>query len=79
MLRPVRDSVRKHHDHLGAEATIEMEWEAVKLSLANLRTFPFIADREKDGRLKLHGAHFAIAEGQLYLLDEAEGSFRPVS
>ena len=79
MLKPVRDNVREHHDHLDAEATLEMEWEAVKLSLANLRTFPFIAEREKDGRLKLHGAHFAIAEGRLYLLDEAEGSFRPVS
>jgi carbonic anhydrase len=54
-----------------------MEWEAVKLSLANLRTFPWIAEREKAGKLKLHGAHFAIAEGILYVLDEAEGTFRP--
>jgi len=79
MLRPVRDRVREHHHTVDAAATLEMEWDAVKLSLQNLRTFPFIAEREKDGRLKLHGAHFAIAEGRLYLLDEAEGSFRPVS
>ena len=25
-----------------------------------------------------YGSHFAIAEGKLYLLDEAEGVFRPV-
>jgi carbonic anhydrase len=61
-----------------AEAVREMEWEAVKLSLANLRTFPWIADREKEGRLKLHGGHFSIAEGRLYVLDEAEGTFHPV-
>ena len=79
MLRPVRDHVRKHHHDIDSQAALEMEWEAVKLSLGNLRTFPFIAEREKEGRLKLHGAHFAIAEGRLYLLDEAEGSFRPVS
>ena len=30
------------------------------------------------GELKLHGAHFSIAEGRLYMLDEAEGDFRPV-
>ena len=79
MLNPVRDRVRERHDHTRPEAVLEMEWEAVKLSLRNLRTFPFILEREQNGLLKLHGAHFAIAEGQLYLLDEAEGSFRPVS
>ncbi len=55
-----------------------MEWEAVKLSLANLRTFPWVVERETAGSLKLHGAHFSIAEGRLYVLDEAEGCFRPV-
>jgi len=55
-----------------------MEQEAVKVSLANLRTFPWIREREERGTLKLHGAHFAIAEGRLYILDEAEENFRPV-
>jgi carbonic anhydrase len=55
-----------------------LEWEAIKVSLANLRTFPFIAEREARGELKLHGAWFAIAEGSLYVLNEAEGAFRPV-
>jgi len=77
MLHPARDHVLEHHHKIDAEAVREMEWEAVKMSLANLRTFPWIAEREKDGRLKLHGAHFAIAEGVLYVLDEAEGTFRP--
>ena len=77
MLERARDDVRAHHDELDREAFTEMEWEAVKVSLANLRTFPWIAEREKDGRLTLHGAHFSIAEGRLYVLDEAEGTFRP--
>ena len=55
-----------------------MEREAVKVSLANLRTFPWIVEREKAGSLKLHGAHFSISEGRLYILDEAEREFRPV-
>jgi carbonic anhydrase len=78
MLRTIREAVRGRHDRLDRAAFLDMEREAVKLSLANLRTFPWIAKRERDGELTLHGAHFSIAEGRLYLLDEAEGDFRPV-
>ena len=53
-----------------------MEYETVKISLRNLRGFPFVAEREASGALKLHGCHFAIAEGALYELDEAEDHFR---
>ena len=67
----------KHHD-IGAEAFVEMELQAVRVSLANLRTFPWIAEREASGRLSLHGCHFSIADGRLYMLDEAEDAFRPV-
>ena len=78
MLNGARDAVRARHSELDPEAFLDMEREAVKVSLANLRTFPWIADREESGKLALHGAHFSIAEGRLYLLDEAEENFRPV-
>jgi carbonic anhydrase len=78
MLDAAREKVRARHDQLDGDAFLEMEQEAVKVSLANLRTFPWIADRERDGSLALHGAHFSIAEGVLYMLDEAEDAFRPV-
>jgi carbonic anhydrase len=77
MLGDARDEVRSRHAQLDRSAFLDMEHAAVKVSLANLRTFPWIAERERDGRLKLHGAHFSISEGRLYLLDEAEGTFRP--
>ena len=78
MLAKARDAIRVSHPDLGDQAFLAMEREAVKVSLANLRTFPWIASREKDGGLRLHGAHFSIEEGRLYVLDEAEGDFRPV-
>ena len=78
MLSTTRDEVRSRHTELDRAAFLDMEREAVKVSLANLRTFPWIAEREKAGRLKLHGAHFSISEGRLFILDEAEGDFRPV-
>jgi carbonic anhydrase len=77
MLEDARDTVRKRHVELDRPAFLDMEQEAVKVSLANLRTFPWIATREREGRLRLHGAHFSISEGRLYVLDEAEGTFRP--
>src|SRR6476619_822599 len=77
MLDAARDRVRADHAKLDRAAFLDMEREAVKVSLANLRTFPWIAEREQRGRLKLHGAHFSIHEGRLYMLDEAEGDFRP--
>jgi carbonic anhydrase len=76
MLHDARDAVRARHPELDRDAFLDMEREAVKVSLANLRTFPWIAQREQAGELKLHGAHFSIAEGQLYILNEAEGHFR---
>src|SRR5690348_1256095 len=78
MLDGARDKVRARHPELDREAFLDMEREAVKVSLANLRTFPWIKEREDAGELKLHGAHFSISEGRLYVLDEAEESFRPV-
>ena len=54
-----------------------MELAGVRVSLANLRTFPWVSDREAQGRLTLHGAYFSIVEGVLHLLDEATGEFKP--
>jgi carbonic anhydrase len=78
MLDEASAKVRARHKVLDRPAFLDMELEAVKVSLANLRTFPWIAERERAGSLKLHGAHFAISDGQLDLLDEAEDCFRPV-
>jgi carbonic anhydrase len=56
----------------------ELELEAVKISLRNLRTFPWVQEREAAGELKLHGAYFAISDGALCVLDEGSGRFSPV-
>lgn len=62
----------------GEEAQRRLEEVSIRRSLANLRTFPFVAEREKSGSLKLLGCHFSIRDGELWLLDEAEDVFRPV-
>lgn len=52
------------------------EHEAVRISLRNLMTFPWVAEAVREGRLRLHGAHFGVATGRLMLLD-ADGGVRP--
>jgi carbonic anhydrase len=61
----------------GCDHQLALEQEAIKVSLANLRSFPFIAAREAAGAIKLHGAWFAIGSGELHVLDEATGEFAP--
>ena len=53
------------------------EFEVVKVSLENLRTFPWIREREAAGKLVLHGAWFGVKHGVLKLLG-SDGSFVPV-
>ena len=45
------------------------EREVVRLSLANLLTFPWIAQPVRENRLDLHGFRFDIRSGQLQRID----------
>ena len=61
----------------GQAAGRAMEMAAVKVSLSNLRTFPFVQEGEGAGTLKLRGAHFAISDGILRILNNESGQFEP--
>lgn len=79
MLDDARDLVvSKSSGKSPAEIRIALEQEGVKVSLANLRTFPCVQTLEGKGRLALHGAYFDIASGQLSILNEATGDFVPL-
>lgn len=76
LLDEAREKVVAEHGE-GEEGLHALEREAVKVSLGNLRTFPCIRTRERDGRIALHGAYFAVADGILHVLDESSGEFHP--
>ena len=59
-----------------ADVLRHCEGEVVRLSLANLLTFPWIADQVAAGRLALHGFHFGIQTGVLTQL--GPDGFTPV-
>jgi len=75
MLDEARDRIVSEYG-TGARAIRELELETVRVSLANLRTFPCIPEREAAGSLKLRGAYFAIADGVLHVMDDS-GTFAP--
>ena len=75
LLDEVREPIAREFGTTGREAERAMGHAAVKVSLANLRTFPCVAEKERRGSLKLHGAFFAISDGVLHILDESTGEF----
>jgi carbonic anhydrase len=78
LLDGAREAVRHDHGDSGHTAERAMELAAVEVSLANLRTFPCVQEKEASGALVLRGTYFAISDGVLHLLDEARGQFAPV-
>jgi carbonic anhydrase len=75
LLRPAVEEVAANGQLGGMARQTALERTAIRHSVANLRTFPFVADLEDSRRLDLHGAWFDIAEGELWTLNEATGEF----
>lgn len=62
VVRRIAEEVEPDQVERAAEEAI------VRLSIENLRTFPWIAEREAAGKLVLSGLHFGIADGILRAL-----------
>ena len=73
MLDEARDRIVAQYGEPTAE---KLKSPTVRVSIANLRTFPCIQKREAAGQLTIHGAYFAIRDGVLHVMDE-DGEFAP--
>ncbi len=80
MIAPARDRIRAAAAiSPDIDASAALEFEAIRISLANLRSFPFVAAAEAAGDVRLQGAHFDIADGTLKVLNPASDRFEAVS
>jgi carbonic anhydrase len=52
---------------------------SVVLTMQNLMTFPCVNILVGKGKLKLHGAYFGVAAGDLLVYDEKQKTFVPVA
>ncbi|MDE1148592.1 MAG: carbonic anhydrase [Azospirillaceae bacterium] len=62
----------------GVRDQAEAERQVIRLTIANLMTFPWISAAVAAGGLRLHGCLFDVAEADLLLLDQATGDFKSV-
>ena len=79
LLDEARGPVAEQYGTTGRVAERAMEQAGVKVSLANLRSFACVREKEAEGSFRLRGAFFAISDGILHLLDESDGQFHPAS
>lgn len=75
LLDQARDKVLAEHG-AGDGGQTALEQEGVRVSIANLKTFPFVQKALDEGKLSIHGAVFAIADGKLRVLENSD-SFIP--
>ncbi|MCY4320318.1 MAG: carbonic anhydrase [Alphaproteobacteria bacterium] len=74
-IRPAAEEIADREELSDSERQTALEHISIHRSLANLRTFPWIASLEAGGRLNLHGAWFDIADGELWVMDPVGGEF----
>ena len=58
-----------------SEKCIILEQESLSQSITNLRSYPWIAEREQKGLIKLSAAWFSIETHNLWVLNEQNGRF----
>ena len=65
-------AIRARHPELGRRPSSRWSWRACASRCATCAASPGSREREAAGRLKLHGAYFAIADGVLHVLRRSE-------
>ncbi|MCJ9427510.1 carbonic anhydrase [Kordiimonas marina] len=78
-MRPLQDWAKDNGDSFTKDPTLRkriLERAAVNLSIENLKSFPFVAERVEAGTLKLSGLVFDIRNGDLVeVLDRRDTNF----
>ncbi|GKY86276.1 carbonic anhydrase [Sinisalibacter aestuarii] len=76
LLKPGYERIKA--DRSGPDCIDALEKEAVKVSLDNLMTFPFVKSAVEAEEITLHGLWHDIGEGDLLWYDSADDRFKPV-
>jgi len=75
MLGGLPEQVGQNALMTAGERQTALERISIRNSIGNLRTFPYVAELEAEGKLAVHGAWFDISTGELWVMDGASGDF----
>ncbi|VAW18654.1 Carbonic anhydrase, beta class [hydrothermal vent metagenome] len=75
LLKPVSEQFVDNGLMTDGERQTAFERISIRNSITNLRSFPYIADLEKNKKIALHGAWFDIKTGELWIMDHKSGEF----
>ena len=79
IVEPVKQQVLQQlSTYSEAEQNRACELGAIIMSLNNLRSFPWISEREERGEIALHGWYFDMSQGALLAYSERSDSFLPM-
>jgi len=73
LLAPAAASIQRHKEE--DDYLRRLEQASLQHTLENLKTFPFIRSACDSGALRLYGAYFDIATGELSVLERGSGRF----
>ncbi|MFD1253955.1 MULTISPECIES: carbonic anhydrase [Devosia] len=77
MLGDLPDQVVANSLMTATERQTAMERISIRNSIGNLRSFPYVAALEAEGKIALHGAWFDISAGELWIMDQNGDFVRP--
>ncbi len=79
LIAPAAERLGPRADAPPADYLARLEQASVAVTLDNLLTFPRLRRLIERGRVTLHGAYFAVATGELSVLDRQAGRFMPAA
>jgi carbonic anhydrase len=79
LLAPAVERLGEKPDLDNPDYVRRLEFESIRQTIANLRSFPMVQVLEHRGYLHLHGAYFSVMDGKLFALDEESGAFSPIA
>ncbi len=75
LIKPLSAPLKNNVSLNISEKSIILEQSSLMQSIANLRSFPWILEREQKGIIQLNAAWFSIKNSELWVLDEQQNTF----
>lgn len=78
--KEARQYVLLNHGNLSKESQYRLaEMESIKVSIKNLKTFPFVREAIANRQMNVIGVYFDLEEGELWELDDSTNQFRQLN